>query len=67
MSAALEAAEAGVDVLLVGDSLGMVVLGFEDTTQVIARHGITKRLANLVFGPTEKVGCQGNGRDARDE
>ncbi len=26
--------EAGVDVLLVGDSLGMVVLGFEDTTQV---------------------------------
>ena len=30
--------EAGVDVLLVGDSLGMVVLGFEDTTQVTLDH-----------------------------
>jgi len=30
--------EAGVDVLLVGDSLGMVVLGFEDTTHVTMQH-----------------------------
>ncbi len=30
--------EAGVDVLLVGDSLGMVVLGFPDTTQVTLEH-----------------------------
>jgi 3-methyl-2-oxobutanoate hydroxymethyltransferase len=30
--------EAGVDVLLVGDSLGMVVLGFPDTTHVALDH-----------------------------
>jgi 3-methyl-2-oxobutanoate hydroxymethyltransferase len=30
--------EAGVDVLLVGDSLGMVVLGFPDTTHVTLGH-----------------------------
>jgi len=30
--------ESGVDILLVGDSLGMVVLGFEDTTQVTLDH-----------------------------
>ncbi|MEP4078884.1 3-methyl-2-oxobutanoate hydroxymethyltransferase [Haloferula sp.] len=30
--------EAGVDLLLVGDSLGMVVLGFPDTTQVTMEH-----------------------------
>ena len=30
--------ESGVDVLLVGDSLGMVVLGFPDTTQVTLDH-----------------------------
>ncbi len=30
--------ENGVDVLLVGDSLGMVVLGFPDTTQVTLGH-----------------------------
>ncbi len=30
--------ETGVDVLLVGDSLGMVVLGFPDTTQVTLDH-----------------------------
>lgn len=30
--------EAGVDLLLVGDSLGMVVLGFPDTTHVTLHH-----------------------------
>jgi len=30
--------EGGIDVLLVGDSLGMVVLGFPDTTQVTLDH-----------------------------
>lgn len=32
--------EAGIDVLLVGDSLGMVVLGFPDTTHVTMEHMI---------------------------
>lgn len=39
--------EAGVDILLVGDSLGMVVLGFPDTTHVTLDHIIhhTKAVA----------------------
>ncbi|MDB4500025.1 3-methyl-2-oxobutanoate hydroxymethyltransferase, partial [Akkermansiaceae bacterium] len=32
--------ETGVDLLLVGDSLGMVVLGFPDTTHVTLDHMI---------------------------
>ena len=32
--------ESGVDLILVGDSLGMVVLGFPDTTHVTIEHMI---------------------------
>lgn len=57
--------EAGVDLILVGDSLGMVVLGFEDTTSVtmsdMLRHtaaaarGVKSSLlvADLPFGSYE--------------
>ncbi len=39
--------EAGIDILLVGDSLGMVVLGFPDTTHVTLAH-ILHHLAAVV-------------------
>lgn len=57
--------ESGIDIILVGDSLGMVVLGFEDTTQVTlemmlhhtaaAARGVKRALlvADLPFGTYE--------------
>ena len=43
----LLAAEAGVDIVLVGDSLGMVVMGMEGTVEVTMEHMIhhTKAVA----------------------
>ena len=66
--------ECGLDMLLVGDSLGMVVLGHPDTTQVtmddmihhtraVAR-GVTKTLvaADLPAGQNRNAGTWGLGR-----
>jgi 3-methyl-2-oxobutanoate hydroxymethyltransferase len=49
----LLAAEAGVDIVLVGDSLGMVVMGMEGTVEVTMEHMIhhTKAVARGCKGP----------------
>ena len=47
------AAEAGVDIVLVGDSLGMVVMGLEGTVEVTMEHMInhTKAVTRGCQGP----------------
>jgi 3-methyl-2-oxobutanoate hydroxymethyltransferase len=47
--------EAGIDVLLVGDSLGMVVLGFPDTTHVTLDHMVHHTAAVARAGPRALV------------
>lgn len=71
--------EAGIDVLLVGDSLGMVVLGLPDTTGVViedilhhlraVRRGANRALvlADLPFGTYQTPGeAVGNARKLAD-
>jgi 3-methyl-2-oxobutanoate hydroxymethyltransferase len=47
--------ECGVDALLVGDSLGMVVLGFPDTTHVTLEHMLHHVAAVARAGPSALV------------
>ena len=48
--------ESGVDILLVGDSLGMVVLGFPDTTHVTLDHMLHHVAAVARAQPKENRG-----------
>ena len=49
--------ETGIDVILVGDSLGMVVLGYEDTTQVTLAEMVhhTRAVARGVKAPPPQL------------
>ena len=49
------AAAAGVDVILVGDSLGMVVLGYTDTLQVTMEDMVSHTAAVARAGPPQLV------------
>ena len=49
--------ESGIDILLVGDSLGMVVLGFPDTTQVTLDHMLHHVAAVARAKPNALVVC----------
>jgi 3-methyl-2-oxobutanoate hydroxymethyltransferase len=49
------AAAAGVDVILVGDSLGMVVLGYQDTLQVTMEDMVTQTAAVARAQPPQLV------------
>lgn len=49
------AAESGVDVILVGDSLGMVVLGYKDTLQVTLDDMVRHTAAVARAGPPQLI------------
>ena len=49
--------EAGIDVVLVGDSLGMVVLGYPDTTHVTMDH-MTHHTAAVRRGMRRHPSCR---------